>query len=268
MKEFKQIEHKFICRRVFRGPEGVLRRSDVTEAFSMSTSKATQLIASEVEANGNVLVRDGYMVRRRTGAKPPDYACAKDLFANIDAGLIDFCHTGLRTDELPISVWQWRENTPQKEEVLDLVIEACVKRRTVLIQYTGMRRGESGQWRRIAPLGLERMGDQWRLTGQDVDKAGAVRTFVLARILDARYDTEPVPKKFVRANSQDSLRREPVELNLRLTDAQKQVIGRELKVIDGHVEMPHRCWYEFKLQFAGGERSTDIVWPPLSTKKD
>jgi hypothetical protein len=158
----------------------------------------------------------------------------------VDAGLIDFCHTGLRTDELPISVWQWRENTPQKEEVLDLVIEACVKRRTVLIQYTGMRRGESGQWRRIAPLGLERMGDQWRLTGQDVDKAGA----------------------------QDSLRREPVELNLRLTDAQKQVIGRELKVIDGHVEMPHRCWYEFKLQFAGGERSTDIVWPPLSTKKD
>lgn len=267
MIERKRLEREFVCRRVFRGPEGLLRRSDLTEAFGMSTSKATQLITSEIETNGNVLMRDGYMVRRRTGAKAPGYASSRDLFAKIDAGLTDFCYTGLRSDELPISDWQWRENTPKNDEVLDLVIEACVKRRTLLIQYVGMRRGESGQWRRIAPLGLERMGDQWRLTGQDVDKAGAIRTFVLARILDTRHDTEPMPRKFVRANSQDSLRREPVELNLRLTDAQKRVIGRELKVIDGQVEMPHRCWYEFKLQFADGERSADIVWPPLNTRK-
>lgn len=268
MSDQKRIEREFICRRVFRGPEGVLRRSDLTEAFRMSTSKATQLIASEMETNGDLLLRDGYMVRRRIGAKAPTYASARDLFAKIDSGLTDFCHTGLRADELPISVWQWCENTPSKEDVLELVIDACVKHRTVLIQYVGMRRGELGQWRRIAPLGLERMGDQWRLTAQDVEKAGEVRTFVMARILDARHDTEPLPKKFVRANSHDSLRREPVELNLRLTEPQKRVIERELKVNDGHIEIPHRCWHEYKIRFADGERSADIVWPPLTTRKD
>ena len=267
MSNLKKVEREFICRRVFRGPEGVLRRSDLIEAFCMSTSKATQLIASEMQTNANFLVRDGYIVRRRVGAIAPDYATAQNLFAQIDSGFTDFRYTGLRADELPINTWQWRENTPEKEGVLELVLEACVKRRTVLIQYVGMRRGELGQWRRIAPLGLERMGDQWRLTAQDIEKKGIVRTFVMTRILDAKSDPDSMPKQFIRANAQDSLRREPMELNLRLDETQKRVIMRELKIRDGHVEMPHRCWHEFKIQFADGQRSGDIVWPPLTTKK-
>lgn len=265
MLNHKKLEHEFICRRVFRGPEGLLRRSDLTEAFGMSTSKASQLIASELDTNGHLLIRDGYMVRRRTGAKAPAYATARDLFAKIDSGLTDFCFTGLRSNELPINLWQWCNNIPSKEDVLELVIDACVKQRTVLIQYVTMHRGEVGQWRRIAPLALDRMGDQWRLTAQDVEKQGAVRTFVIARILDAKHDTEPLPKKFIRTNSYDSLRRERVELNLRFTQAQKHVIEHELNIRDSHIEIPHRCWYEFKIRFADGERSSDIVWPPLTT---
>ncbi len=265
MNHKKNLEHEFVCRRVFRGPEGLLRRADMVEAFGMSTSKATQVIASEVETSQALLVRDGYMVRRRLGADAPPYASMRDLMAKLDSGLTGFEHTGLRPGELPVNIWHWCENMPESAKAMELVVEACVKRRSVLIQYVGMRRGEKGTWRRVAPLCLERMGDQWRLTAQDVEKAGApVRTFVLARILDARHDIAPLPRKFVRASSDDSARREPVEFNLRLSEVQRQVLARELKVKNGHVTLPSRCWHEFLIRFADGVRSDDIAWPPLN----
>lgn len=260
----KKLEFEFVCRRVFRSPEGLLRRADLTEAFGMSPSKATQLIALEVKSNAAFLVRDGYMVRRRLGAEPPAFASMRDLMAKLDAGLTDFCYTGLRPEELPINSWQWSEPMPQTEQAMELVVQACVSRRAVLIHYVGMRRGERGTWRRVAPLCLERMGDQWRLTAQDVEKEGApVRTFVLARILDAKPDMSPLPRKFVRANPTDSERREPVRFNLKLSDVQRHTLERELKVKDGHVTLPSRCRHEFMIRFADGARSDDIAWPPL-----
>lgn len=265
---YKKFEYEFVCRRAFRSPDGLARRADLVEAFGMSTSKATQLLASEVQANGTLLVRDGYLVRRRMGAVAPPYASMRDLMAKLDAGLTDYGYTGLRAEELPVNTWQWCENMPQSEQAMELVVDACVKRRSVLIQYVGMRRGEQGTWRRIAPLCLERMGDQWRLTAQDLEKADApVRTFVLARILDARHDTASLQRKFVRASPDDSQRREPVEFNLRLSEVQREVLRRELKVKDGHVTLPNRCWHEFMIRFADGARSDDIAWPPLRPAK-
>lgn len=268
MNDLKKLEHDFVCRRVFRGPEGLLRRADLVEAFGMSTSKATQLIASEVEANGTLLVRDGYLVRRRLMAEAPSYASMRDLMVKLDAGLTGFCYTGLRPEELPVNMWQWCEIQPQGERAMELVIDACVKRRPVLIQYVGMRRGERGTWRRIAPLCLERMGDQWRLAAQDLEKAGApVRTFVLARILDAQQDIAPLPRKFVRASPDDSITLQNVEFNVRLSDVQRQVLERELKIKDGQITLPRRCVHEFMIRFADGERSDDIAWPPLKPVK-
>jgi len=260
----KKLEHEFVCRRAFRSPDGIVRRADLVEAFGMSTSKATQLLALEVEASGSLLVRDGYLVHRRMGATAPPYASAKDLMAKLDAGLHGFDYTGLRSSELHVNTWQSCENTPTSEQALDLVIEACVKKRPVLIKYVGMRRGEPGTWRRIAPLCLERMGDQWRVTAQDLEKDGApVRTFVMTRIFSARHDTEPLPRKFVRANPNDSDRLVPVEFNLKLSKVQQEVLMHELKIKDGHVELPSRCVHEFMIRFADGARSDDIAWPPL-----
>jgi hypothetical protein len=260
----KKLEHEFVCRRAFRGPDGLVRRSDLVEAFGMSTSKATQLLAFEVEAHGALLVREGYLVRRRLGVPAPSYASMQDLMAKLDAGLGSFAHTGLRSEELPVNTWQWCENMPQSEEVMERVVEACVKQRSVLIQYVGMRRGEQGTWRRVAPLCLERMGDQWRLTAQDLEKIDApVRTYVLARILDARRDIDPLPRRFARASPHDSQKRSKIAFNPRLSDVQRQVLERELKVKDGHVELPSRCWHEFMIRFADGARSDDIAWPPL-----
>jgi predicted DNA-binding transcriptional regulator YafY len=246
----------------------LLRRADLVEAFGMSTSKATQLIASEVQANQGLLVRDGYMVRSRLGAEAPPHASMRDLMAKLDAGLTEFGYTGLRADELPVNVGNWFENMPDSERAMELVVEACVKRRSVLIQYVGMRRGEQGAWRRVVPLCLDRMGDQWRLTAQDLEKDGTpVRTFVLSRILDALYDSVSIPRKFVRANPADSQRRVPVEFNLRLSDVQRQVLARELKVKDGYVTLPSRFLHEFLIRFADGGRSDDIAWPPLTQAK-
>lgn len=259
-----KLEQEFVCRRVFRSPDGLVRRSDLIEAFDMSTSKATQLLALELNTSASLLVRDGYLVRRRVGATAPAHASTRDLMTKLDAGLSGFCYTGLRSDELPVNTWQWCENTPISDEALDLVIESCVKMQPVLIKYVGMRRGESGTWRRIAPLCLERMGDQWRITAQDLEKGDApVRTFVMARIIEARHDPEPLPRKFVRASPDDSQRRGAVEFNLRLSEVQREVLTRELKIRDGHVTLPSRCWHEFMIRFADGERSDDIAWPPL-----
>lgn len=260
----KKLEHEFVCRRAFRGPDGRVRRSDLVEAFGMSTSKATQILASEVEAHGALLVREGYLVSRRLAVPAPEHASMRDLMSKLDAGLSSFAHTGLRPEELPVSTWQWCENAPRTEQVMEIVVEACVKKRPTLIQYVGMRRGEQGTWRRVAPLCLERMGDQWRLTAQDLEKEGApVRIYVLARIIDARRDIEPLPRRFVRANPDDSKRRERISFNPRLSEVQRQVLERELKVKDGYIELPSRCWHEFMIRFADGARSDDIAWPPL-----
>jgi hypothetical protein len=248
----KKLEHEFV------------RRSDLVEAFGMSTSKATKILASEVEVHGALLVREGYLVSRRLAVPAPKHASMQDLMNKLDADLSSFAHTGLRPEELPVSTWLWCENTPRSEQAMEIVIEACVKKRPTLIRYVGMRRGEQGSWRRVAPLCLERMGDQWRLTAQDLEKEGApVRTYVLARIIDARRDIDPLPRRFVRASPDDSKRRERIAFNPRLSDVQRQVLERELKVKDGHVELPSRCWHEFMIRFADGARSDDIAWPPL-----
>jgi hypothetical protein len=264
----KRLEHEFVCRRVFRGPEGLVRRSDLIEAFGVSSSKATRIVAAEVEAHGLLLVRDGYLVRRRLGAQPPAFASMRDLMDKLDAGLSDFKHTGLRPEELPVNSWQWCENMPQSEEAMELVVQACVQQRGVLINYVGMRRGETGTWRRIAPLCLERMGDQWRVTAQDLEKPGSpLRTYVLARIIDAKPDIAPMPRKFIRASPDDSQSLQNVEFSLKLSGVQRKVLERELKIQNGQVTLPRRCVHEFMIRFADGARSDDIAWPPLRARK-
>lgn len=262
---WKKIEQEFVCRRVFRGPEGLIRRSDLIDAFGMSASKATQLLAVEVETNSKLLVREGYLVRRRLGAQAPGYASMKDLMTKLDAGLRDFAYTGLRPEELPVNTWQLSENMPRDEGVMGTVVEACVRQRSVLIKYVGMRRGDEGAWRRVVPLCLERMGDQWRLTAQDLEREGApVRTYVLARIIEAQRDIAPLPRRFVRANPDDSQRREKVVFNPRLSRVQRDVLEREIRIQDGYITLPSRCWHEFLIRFADGALSEDIAWPPLS----
>lgn len=264
MTTLKRLEHEFVCRRVFRGPEGLLRRSDLMEAFGVSSSKATRIVAAEIEAHGALLVRDGYLVRRRLGAQAPAFASMRDLMDKLDAGLFSFMYTGLRPEELPVNSWQWCENMPQSEEAMELIVQACVQQRSVLINYVGMRRGETGTWRRIAPLCLEQMGDQWRVTAQDLEKPDApVRTYVLARIIEAKLDIAPLPRKFIRASPDDSVALQKVEFSLKLSDVQRKTIERELNVKSGQVTLPRRCVHEFMIRFADGARSDDIAWPPL-----
>ncbi|MEJ7137844.1 WYL domain-containing protein [Amphibiibacter pelophylacis] len=229
----------------------------------MSTSKATQLLASEVQTRGDLLRREGYLVRKQLGAKPPPCASMKDLLEKLDAGLTRFADTGLRDDELPVNTWHWTDNMPHSEEVLARLVSACVNQRSVQIQYVGMQRGDAGHWLRIVPLSLDKMGDQWRLAAQDLEKEGAVRTYVLARILAAEHDDQPIPRKFVRASPGDSQKREAVRLNPGLTDVQRRVLARELRIKDGYVTLPARCWHEFMIRFADGQRSDNIAWPPL-----
>lgn len=260
----QDLERHFVWRRAFRSADRCVKNSDLTEAFGMSTSKASTLMTSEAEGSGGGLRRVGYRVESLTTAKPPRFASMGNLLEMLDKGFSEFAYTGLRADELPVNYWGWCDNRPASEEVLAMVVSACVAQKSICIEYVSMKRGDTGKWRRIAPLCLERMGDQWRLTAHDLDKEGCpLRTFVLARIIDATADSKPIPRTFIRANPSDSLRRIPVELDTRYTDAQRAVLNRELQIQQGVVSIPHRCAHEFGIRFAGTAQSVEAVWPPL-----
>ncbi len=68
-----------------------------------------------------------------------------------------------------------------------------------------MRENEGPSERVIAPLGLERMNDQWRVIAQDTGKQGhPIRTFVISRILEAEKEVlKRHPPGFVHQHHTD-----------------------------------------------------------------
>jgi predicted DNA-binding transcriptional regulator YafY len=147
------------------------------------------------------------------------------------------------------------------------IVNAIQHERVLRIVYVGLKYGETPAFRRILPLALERMNDQWRVIAQDIEQEDApIRVFVLSRILDAEADLGRRPKRFVLQGHTDSVTDLEVKLNPRLTPAQQEVLSRELRVESGKVRVATRSLHEFKRRFADTPISKDAVWPPLLIK--
>lgn len=262
--ELKRIESYFIWRRAFRSPSRTVVRADLVDAFDMKKTRASSLLTEEARASGGRLLREGNKVRAPEWATAPEYAGEADLMAKLEAGLSAFAFTGLRQDELPLNIVSWRENLPPKPGVFSEIVRAIGKQRAICVQYVSMRQGDNGKWRRVLPLSLDRMGEQWRVCVQDLEKEEyPLRSLVLARITNVSENEMRMPKGFQRANAFDTDHSYEAKLDLKLTEEQKKALTNELRIRNGKIKLPSRSEHEFGIAFCAGAPSETAVWPPL-----
>ena len=256
---------EFIVKRAFR--RGLVTRRDVVRALGVSTATATRLIALALERRAEMLDREGHALKPRPLATPPDYASEDALLHELDTGRHDPARTGLFDSELPVVYVSWTNSMPPKPGILSLITQAIREKRVIRVVYIGLRADEELRERRILPLALERMNDQWRVIAQDVERDGApIRVFVLSRILDAQPDRGSKPRGFVHQGHTDSMTELNVTLNPKFTPRQKEVLARELRVENGKVRVATRSVHEFARRFADTPPNAEAVWPPIVIK--
>lgn len=255
---------EFILKRAFRA--GAVTRVDVVNAFGVSTATASRMMAEALARRGALLERHGQKVLPRLLAEPPTCASEAALLETLDAGGNDFlARTGLYPYELPVVYVAWTNSLPRKPGILATVVEAIRSEGFLRIVYLPMRDQAQPARRLIAPLGLERMNDQWRVVAQDLEKEQCpIRVFVLTRILEAEKEVlKRKPRGFVHQNISDGSVALDVMLNPKLTPLQKEVVSAELGIRDGKVRVARRGIFEFKRRFSREPTTPDAVWPPL-----
>jgi len=255
---------EFIVKRAFRA--GVVTRIDVVNAFAISPATASRMMAEALARRGNLLERNGQKVAPRLLAEAPPYASEASLLETLDAGGNDLLlRVGLYSHELPLVYVCWTRSMPRKPGILSTLIAAIRNEGFLRIVYLPMRLKEAPQRRLIAPLGLERMNDQWRVVAQDLEKENCpIRVFVLARILEAEKEAlKRRPPGFVLQHLSDAQVAVAVSLNPKLTPLQQAVVAAELGIREGKVRLAQRGIFEFKRRFSSEPATPDAVWPLL-----
>jgi hypothetical protein len=258
----KQAIYEFVLKRVTFTGKAI--RSDIIDAFpdQISTSTATAELRAAVSAYPQYLIYRARAVRLRPGADTGDlneFALVRSLLCSDS-----YAKTGLKNIEVDITAVEWANSLPSKAGVFMDLLGALAQRRQVEIQYVGMRINETRRWRWIHPLGLERVGDQWRLIAQDLEETQHfVKTFVLARIIDARRPARRAPLKFVPLSALDDTVTLRIRINAALTEDQKRVIIHEFGIRNGTIRIPRRSLGDFIQRYAAETRREGIVWPPI-----
>lgn len=254
----------FVLRRAVR--YGSVTRSDLLDAFAkLGTTKASLAMDLAAAIWPDALERTGKAVRVREHPKIPPEASEAQLAKCLEQGLLAFKHTGLRESELPVNRVQWTRVLPKTPGVLSALSFALAHEKSLRIRYVGMRQGESARWRLVYPVGLERMGDQWRLLAQDMEEPAPcpIKNFVLPRILDAEVVNVKLPKGMIRQSDADKVEALPVRFDERLTDDQREALAHELGIVDGKVKLPSRGVFEYLRRFSDQPPSDEAVWPPI-----
>ncbi len=254
----------FILKRAFRA--GRVSRNDVMQALGVSTATATRLMAEVVSKKGDILQKVRQKIVPRLLVKAPACASEDSLLQTLNEGGHDFLlRVGLYENELPITYVSWTNSAPKNSGILGTIIEAIRTDTYLRIVYVGMREKEEPASRVIAPLGLERMNDQWRVVAQDLDKDGyPIRIFVLSRILDAeKAALKRRPPGFMHQHHSDAFVSLAVTLNSKLSPLQKEIVSGELNIREGAVSLTRRGVFEFKRRFSNAAASLGAIWPPL-----
>jgi hypothetical protein len=255
---------RFIVRRAFR--HGSVSRADLLTAFDISSASATRFMTDALAQYEKILERKGHSLLPKPLAKCPSYATEVDLLKNLDSGKRDVKNIGLFDHELPITYVSWTHSLPQKSGILQTLISAIGKQKQLDIVYLGLRQNESPRKRKILPLSLEKMNDQWRVIAQDLDtRTFPVKVFVLSRILDASFSLKKVYIPIIKGYK-DTNTKLRVSLDPRYTPEQTQMLTHELNIVNGEVIVATRSLHEFKRRFTNTPPSEDAVWPPLLLK--
>lgn len=265
LEEIQERINGFILKRAFR--RGLVRPMDVTKVTGVSAATAGRYLSSAETLYHKLLQRKGGGLEPRPLAQAPEIAGEAALLEDLDSGQSDPLRTGLFESELPVVYVSWTQSLPSKSGVLTRLIQAIQHEHLLRIVYIGLRQGAEPQHRRILPLALERMNDQWRIIAQDIEKLdSSLRVFVLSRILDAEPDMGGKPKNLLLRGHYDAMTDIDVLLNPKLNAVQQQVLSRELCIKGGKVRVPSRSRHEFLRRFTDESASPDVVWPPLILK--
>lgn len=244
---------------------GASRRQDIARHFEASQATYTRWIAAALDA-APCLNRDGSGGGTRLvikGSVIPEWAGFESLLEEIENGNRPEI-TGIEDDELPVFIPRWVRNTPVDHRALGQIIHAIHEERGLHLRYANLNRGEGGQWRCVYPIGLERMGDQWRLVALDLRKNGhPLRIFVLARILGVDDQPCDLPKGFSKPGIHDADITVRAMLNPLLTPDQAIAISNELRIQDGKITLNRRALFEFCRRFGAQGVSDKAIWPPL-----
>jgi len=270
----EDIIFKFVIKRAFR--LGSVSSQDLVIAFGFNALKATRSLSEAVKVCSDMLERRGKAVCPKLGVQAPEYASEETLLTDLDCGIADPVKTGFFPKEVPVEYISWTDSTPPEKGILSKIIKGIHKGSLLKIVYIGMKKGEVPKERRVIPLALEQMNDQWRLIAQEIrttltkerkkEHKASLRTFVLSRILKAEWDLGRKPKGFVQVGHWDDIVEIPVSLNASLSKQQGEVISRELKIRDGNVRIPSRSRFEFERRFMDSPVNPEAVWPPLKKR--
>lgn len=255
---------KFVLRRAFR--IGSVTRQDLMSAFALPGASASRVIQAALAHHPKLLLRDGHALRPRLGAPVPVVAGEADLMATLDTVGNDYRLTGIDFNELYVNRVQWSSSLPAKQDLLLPIVRAAAETRPLRVQYVGLARGESARWRFLQPMGLERMGDQWRLLAADLEAPGfPIKVFVLARITDVIDNREKRPKGFVPGLADDRSVTVAVAVNPLLTTDQRKVVGHEMALLGGTAKIPRRSEFEYRRRFTATPENSAAVWPLASS---
>ena len=262
-------ETVFVLRRAWL--VGRCRRADVDRAIGTdrSPNRASKILQRAVSQWSHELYRSpriGVFPNRRIPV--PDLVRAETILGLLASGASPQ-ESGLFPDDgVPIL----RPHPPPARAgtaaATGAVLDAAVRGEPVEILYVGLRRGESARWRTVWPRALEFTGMFWRIHAQDLEDAQAhhpLKTFVLARVLDARPATdwrEPagfVPRALVRDR-----RRLRVHLSDALTADQATAVRNQLDIQDGVMTWPDHALHTFRREFTALAVPADVVWPVIT----
>lgn len=257
---FRKLVDEFVVRRAFRA--GKITRSDLDEAFAgaFSATRISQKL-TEIASGSPWVERRGKAVMPIDGVPVPAFAGEADLLHAILNGRDDFAFTGLRPHELPIQKCDWVQNEPVREGDFLRIAEALVQKRVIEVCYASLHQHDLGKVRKLAPVGLERMGDQWRLIAFDIEKPDQIpRAYVLARILEVRPLEKKIPKKLIHLGfgGDESYK---IRLNHQLTNIQRKAMENELKIKNGVLRMQESHCFQFLRRYGDIEVSEGSVWP-------
>ncbi len=255
----------FVLRRAVRF--GKVVRGDVIEAFDgdFRATKASALMSDAAGRWPDTLERRGHKIALRPNPKIPPEASEEDLMKSLDYGQTEFRRIGLRVpDELGVVVVKWTRALPRQPGAFSVIVTGLIRYRPIELLYVGLRRNEQARWRRVLPITLEKMGDQWRLIAQDLDDGDAaypVKVFVLPRILDARAADPKLPDHIIRQDYSDPCARIPIRLHPALTPDQRAAIRHELMIQHNQITIARRSMFELLRRFSDLPARADAVWP-------
>ena len=269
----EDILFRFIIKRAFR--IGSVSSHDLRKAFRFNSLKATRFLAATLKVFPDILERRGKAVYPKHGVPAPAYASEETILSDLNCGRDDPAETGFFPEEIPVEYISWTDSAPPEKGILTKIIRAIHQGSLLKIVYIGMKKGDVPNEKRVIPLALEKMNDQWRLLAQEIVTVteqrrkrheGILKTFVLSRILKAEWDLGRRPKGFVQVGHWDDIQELPVSLNPSLNDQQKEVILRELKISDNKVRIPSRSKFEFERRFMDAPANPEAAWPPLKKR--